>query len=48
VEKGKSFDRDVLVKIKSTSDPANLRLIALVQESDAGEIVGAALLSAPN
>jgi hypothetical protein len=46
VEKGKSFERDVLVKIKS-ADPANLRLVAFVQESDAGEIVGAALLSAP-
>jgi hypothetical protein len=47
VEKGKNFDRDVLVKIKSASDPANLRLIAIVQESDAGEVVGAALVSAP-
>jgi hypothetical protein len=47
VEKGKNFDRDVLVKIKSTSDPANLRLIAIVQESDAGEVVGAALVGAP-
>ena len=49
VEKGKNFDRDVLVKVKSTADPdlANLRLIAFVQESDAGEVVGAALVSAP-
>jgi hypothetical protein len=49
VEKGKSFDRDVLVKVKSTADPdlANLRLIAFVQESDGGEVVGAALVSAP-
>jgi len=47
VEKGKDFDRDVLVKVKSTPDPANLRLIAFVQESDAGEIVGASLLNAP-
>jgi hypothetical protein len=47
VEKGKNFDRDVLVKIKSASDPANLRLIAIVQESDAGEVVGAALAGAP-
>jgi hypothetical protein len=46
VEKGKNFDRDVLVKTKSTSDPANLRLIAIVQESDAGQVVGAALVSA--
>jgi len=44
VEKGKNFDRGVLVKVKSTPDPANLRLIAFVQESDAGEVVGASLL----
>ncbi len=47
VEKGKSFDRDVLVKVKSTPDPANSRLIAFVQESDAGKVVGASLLIAP-
>ena len=47
VEKGKSFDRDVLVKVKSTPDPANLRLIAFVQESDAGEVIGASRLIAP-
>ncbi len=43
-ERGKNFDGDVLVKVKATSDPANLRLIAFVQESDAGEVVGASLL----
>jgi hypothetical protein len=47
VEKGKNFERDVLVKIKSAPDPANLRLITFLQESDAGQIVGAAQLSAP-
>jgi hypothetical protein len=47
VEKGKNFDRDVLVKVKATPDPANFRLIAFVQESDAGEVVGASLLSPP-
>jgi hypothetical protein len=47
VEKGKNFDRDVLVKVKATPDPANLRLIVFVQESDAGEVVGASMLSAP-
>lgn len=48
VEKGKSFDRDVFVKVRAIPDLANLRLIAFVQESDAGEVVGAALLSAPS
>jgi len=47
VEKGKNFDRDILVKVKAAPDPANLRLVAFVQESDAGEVVGASLLSPP-
>lgn len=44
VEKGKSFDREVGVKVGSTADLANLRVIAFVQEADAGEVVGAALV----
>jgi hypothetical protein len=47
VEKGKSFDRDVRVKVKSTPDPANWRVIAFVQESDAGNVDGASLLISP-
>lgn len=47
VDKGRKFDRDVVVKVKSTADLANLRLIAFVQEADGGEVVGASLLSAP-
>ncbi len=45
VEKGKNFDRDVQVKVKNAPDLSNIRLIAFVQESDAGEVVGASLLS---
>ena len=47
VEKGKNFDRDVVVKVKSPLDRGNLRLIAFVQGADAGEVVGAALQSSP-
>jgi hypothetical protein len=47
VEKGKPFSKDVVVKIKPTTDPANLRLIAFVQAPDEGEVVGASLLNAP-
>ncbi len=45
VEKGKNFDRDVVVKVKSTSDVANLRLVAFVQAGDGGEVLGSSLLS---
>jgi hypothetical protein len=47
VEKGKNFDRDVLVKAKAPLDPGNLRVIAFAQEGDAGEVVGASLLDSP-
>jgi hypothetical protein len=47
VEKGKNFDRDVLVKVKAPLDPENLRVIAFAQQGDAGEVVGASLLSSP-
>jgi hypothetical protein len=47
VEKGKAFSKDLIVKIKPTIDPANLRLIAFVQAPDEGEVVGASLLSPP-
>lgn len=44
VEKGQNFDRDIVVKLKSTPDLANLRFIAFVQESDGGAVLGASLL----
>ncbi len=46
-EKGKNFDRDVQVKVKAPADPGNLRLIVFVQEPDAGDVLGASLLTAP-
>jgi len=49
VEKGKNFDREVTVKVKSSADLASLRIVAFVQEGDAGEVLGASLfnMSAP-
>jgi hypothetical protein len=47
VEKGKNFDRDVVVKVKAPPDMGNLRLIAFVQGSYTGDVVGAALLTPP-
>jgi hypothetical protein len=43
VEKGKDFDREVLVKINSRTDENNLRLIAFVQDTDAGAVLGSAV-----
>jgi hypothetical protein len=35
----------VVVKVKSTGDVANLRLVAFVQAGDGGEVFGSSLLS---
>ncbi len=45
VEKGKNFERDVLVKVKGPVDAGNLRVIAFAQQGEAGEVIGASLLS---
>jgi hypothetical protein len=41
--KGQSFAQDVQLKLKPGTDPKNVRLIALVQESGPGKVLGAAL-----
>ena len=42
LDKGKGFSQDVSLKIAPGTNPANLRLIAFVQESGPGKVLGAA------
>ena len=43
VQKGKSFGQDVELKLKPGTDPKNVRIIAFVQETGQGKLLGAAL-----
>jgi hypothetical protein len=40
LDKGKSFSQDVAIKLKPDTDPKNLRIIAFVQESNEGKVLG--------
>ena len=42
VEAGKAFSQDVHVKLDSGTDPANLRVIAFIQQSGQRQVLGAA------
>jgi hypothetical protein len=43
LEKQKAFNQDFQVKLKPGTDPANIRIIAFVQEPALGKILGTAL-----
>jgi hypothetical protein len=43
MEKGKTFSRDVEIKLKSGADPKNIRLIVFAQKSGPGKVFGAAV-----
>ncbi len=43
LKKGSTFSKDVEVKLNSPVDPKNLRVIAFVQESGPGKVLGSAL-----
>ena len=43
MSRGKNFAQDVQLKLAPGTDPKNLRIVALVQESGPGKVLGAAL-----
>ncbi len=48
LRKGKPFDESVQLKLKPRTDPKNIRIVAFVQESGPGKLLGAALRKPAN
>jgi len=46
LQKGKTLANDVQLKLKPGTDPKNLRLVAFVQSSGPGKLLGATLWKA--
>jgi hypothetical protein len=43
LQKGKNFEQNVQLKLKPGTDPKNVRIVALVEETGSGKVLGAAL-----
>ena len=43
LQKGKSFEQTVRLKLKPGTDPKDVRIVAMVQETGSGKLLGAAL-----